>query len=148
MPFEDLAAFVRPGFDLPVLGRTYYVPPPNARDGAWLQALIDGVESVVLTSAIGAANRAVLDDQQERTAYQIALGTAYQQMVDAEVPWPVLKHAGWTAWMFWTRGQMAAERYWQQFGDGPGKAETTAEGDPNPTSGATPPKDPSTPSQD
>lgn len=147
MPFEDLAAFVRPGFDLPVLGRSYYVPPPNARDGAWLQALIDGVESVVLTSAIGAANKAVLDDEQERTAYQIALGDAYQEMADAGVPWPVLKHAGWTAWMFWTRGQAAAERYWQHFGEGLGKAETT-ESSPGPTSGATPPGDPSTPSQD
>lgn len=146
MPFEDLAAFVRPGFDLPVLGRTYYVPPPNARDGAWLQALIDGVESMVLTSAVGAANKAVLlDDEQERTAYQIALGAAYQEMSDADVPWPVLKHAGWTAWMFWTRGQAAAERYWTQFGDGPGKAPTT-ETDPGPTSGATPPEGQSTPS--
>ena len=145
MAFEDLAAFVRPGFDLPVLGRRYYIPPPNARDGAWLQALIDGVESVVLTAAIGAANKAVLSDEQERTAYQIALGSAYDEMVAAEVPWPVLKHAGWTAWMFWTRGASAAERYWSKFGESPGKAETT-EPATDPTSGDTPPADPSTPS--
>ncbi len=144
MPFDDLAAFVRPGFDLPVLGRTYYVPPPSAGDGLWLQALIDGVESVVLTSAIGAANRAVLDDEQERTAYQIALGDAYQEMSDAGVPWPVLKHAGWTAWMYWTRGKAVAEAYWVTFGDGPGKAKA-ATGDPEPTPGGTPPEDPSTP---
>lgn len=144
MPFEDLAAFVRPGFDLPVLGRTYYIPPPNARDGAWLQALIDGVESVVLTAAIGAANKAVLSDEQERTAYQIALGSAYDEMVAAGVPWPVLKHAGWTAWMFWTRGQAAAERSWARFGEDPGKAETPDPAATSPTSGDTPPEGPST----
>lgn len=129
MPFEDLAAFIRPGFDLPVLGRTYYVPPPNARDGMWLQALIDGVESVVLTAAVGAANKAVLSDEQERSAYQIALGAAYDEMADNDVPWPVLKHAGWTAWMYWTRGSAHAERYWSQFGEGLGKAPETTEGE-------------------
>ena len=142
MAFEDLAAFIRPGFDLPVLGRTYYVPPPNARDGAWLQALIDGVESVVLTSAVGKANKAVLSDEQERSAYEIALGDAYGEMVADDVPWPVLKHAGWTAWMYWTRGEAAAERYWSRFGAGQGKAETT-ETDSR-TDGS--PEDPSTPS--
>lgn len=134
MPFEDLAAFIRPGFDLPVLGRSYYIPPPNARDGQWLQALIDGVESVVLTSAIGKANKEVLSDEKERTAYEIALGSAYEEMEAAGVPWPILKHAGWTAWMYWTRGESAAERYWVKFGEGQGKAETpTPETEPSPS---------------
>jgi hypothetical protein len=144
MPFEDIAQFVANSFDLPYDGRTYTVPAPNARDGLWLQALLDGAESFVLTRAIGAANRKVLGDEEERGAYQLALGTAYQEMVDAGVQWPVLKHAGMTAWLYWCRSPDAAERYWVQLPDGSGKASKAEETEPSsppdgsPTESATP----------
>lgn len=144
MAFEDIAARLAPGFDLPVNGVVYHVPPPNAEDGIWLQALMDGLESVVLTAAVGKANRTVLSDEKERTAYQVALGSAHDRMVADQVPWPVLKAAGMAAVLYWTRSAEAAERYWAA----QGKAPTTATADPPPTSGATPPEGPSTPSQD
>ncbi|HYF71189.1 MAG TPA: hypothetical protein VD864_00130 [Nocardioides sp.] len=139
MPYEDLAAFVRPGFDLPWAGRVYYVPPPNPRDGLWLQALMDGSEAAVLTRSIGAANKAVLSDEQERTVYQLALGAAFEEMTEAGVPWPILKHAGITAWLHWTRGEAAGERHWRLLLDqgGQGKAETEQEEEP-PTGGSPP----------
>jgi hypothetical protein len=112
MPFEDLAAFVRPGITLPWAGRAYYVPPPNARDGLWMQALMDGTASAVLTRNLGAANKAVLSDEQERTLYQTALGPAFDEMSEHGVPWPIVKHAGITAWFCWTRGEDVAENHW------------------------------------
>lgn len=125
MPFEDLAQYVAPGFDLPYGGKTYFVPAPNARDGLWLQALMDGAASMVLTRSVGAANRKVLvDDDQERTVYQLALGAAHDEMVSDGLPWLVLKHAGMTAWMYWTRGEKSAEDYWATLAGGQGKAET------------------------
>lgn len=146
MAFEDLAQYVRPGFELPYDGKTYFIPAPNARDGLWLQALMDGSASLALTRTLGAAQRQVLlDDEQERTVYQLALGAAHDEMVSDGIQWPVLKHAGVTAWMYWTRGEQAAEAYWATLKDGPGKAETT---EPDQTSGDTSPEDPSTPVPD
>jgi hypothetical protein len=138
MAYEDLAAFVRPGFDLPWGGRVFYVPPPNARDGAWLQALMDGSEAAVLTRSIGAANKAVLSDEQERTVYQLALGAAYDEMSE-DLPWPILKHAGVTAWLHWTRGEAAGERHWRLLLEGgQGKAQTQQEEGEPPTDGSPP----------
>jgi len=132
MPYGDLAARLRPGFDLPIGGTTYHVPEPSAKDGLWLQALMDGAATLALTSHLGAANQTVLaDDEQERTIYEIALGPAYQQMLDDDVPWPVFKHAGTTAWVHWVRGAEAGERFWATFDrDGQGKAETPTEAIP------------------
>jgi hypothetical protein len=114
------------------------VPPPNARDGAWLQALMDGSEAAVLTRSIGAANKAVLSDEQERTVYQLALGSAYDELAGADVPWPIIKHAGITAWLHWTRGEAAGERHWRLLLEqgGQGKAETEQE--ESPTDGSPP----------
>jgi hypothetical protein len=143
MPFADLAAQIRGGFDLPYAGRSYFVPHPPARDGLWLQALMDGAAEAALTHAIGAANKKILvADEQERTAYQLAMGPAYDAMVDDNVPWPVLKHAGMTAWLYWTRGEEAAERYWERLADP--KAETPPVGEETSPTGGSPPA-PSTP---
>ena len=144
MPFEDIAQFVANSFDLPYGGKTYTIPAPSAQDGLWLQAILDGAESFVLTRAVGAANRKVIvGDEEERTAYQLAMGPAYQQMVDDGVTWPVLKHAGMTAWIYWCRSSSAAERYWAQLPDGSGNA--PAPETPQ-TPGDTSPGGPSTPS--
>lgn len=141
MPFEDLAQYVAPGFELPYNAKTYEVPAPNARDGLWLQALMDGSASLVLTRSLGAANQKVLlEDDQERTVYQLALGSAHTAMVEDGLPWPVVKHAGVTAWMYWTRGEEAAIAYWQTLKDGQGKVPTPETDSPPDGS----PEDPST----
>ena len=143
MPFADLDGFTDPGLDLPIRGTTYRVPPPNARDGLWLQALIDGAESLVLTREVTKANQTVLSEDKEHSAYQVALGAAWERMVDDGVPWPVLKHAGMTAWLYWTRGADTAERHWARFGDGQGNPTTQTEAEGSPPAGS--PTDPSTP---
>jgi hypothetical protein len=145
VPFADLAAHIRGGFDLPYAGRVFFVPHPNARDGVWLQALMDGAAEAALTHAIGSANRKILvEDEQERTAYQLALGPAYEEMVAANVPYPVLRHAGMTAWLYWTRGEEAAERYWERLADPKAGAPAT-EQESSPTGGSPPGRSTPTP---
>jgi hypothetical protein len=122
MPFTDLEAFLRPGFDLPIRGKTYYVPPPPAKEGLWLQSLVDAGEAMVLAGGITAAQKQVLGDDEERSMYQIALGPAWDEMVADGVDWPILKHAGLVATVYWTRGPEAAEKAWDRYG--PGKAPT------------------------
>jgi hypothetical protein len=135
MAFEDLAAFIRPGFDLPIRGKSYWVPAPSAEDGLYLQAIMDTGESMAVTYALNraqrrgrdkatqptvmtAADRAVLSDEEERHLFAVALGSAFDEMKADAVPWPVLKHAGMTAFLYWTRDEATAERYWSRFGQG------------------------------
>lgn len=142
MGFEPLQQFLRPGFDLPFPGgKTYYVPPPSAKDGLWLQAIMDTGETILLSGGVTKSNQEFLDDEQEKTAYQISLGTAHDEMLADGVPYPFLTHAGMTALLYWTRGHVLAETYWKRLGDGQGKAETAS----SPTSSGTSPEDPSTP---
>jgi hypothetical protein len=160
MPFEDLAAFIAPGLDLPIGGKTYSVPEPGVKEGLYLQAIVDTGESLAISAAIASAenrrarrgggaagsvvtdsNRVILSDSEERTVYQLALGSVYDEMVADGVSWPRLKHAGMTAVICWTRGLESAERYWAGYGQGKAQA---AEGG-SPTSSGTPPEDPSTP---
>ena len=109
MPFEDLAAFIDPGFELPIRGKTYRVPAPSAKDGLFLQAIVDSGESMIIARSITRANRKVLSDEDERSTYQMALGPVYDELVDDGVEWPILKHAGMTALIHWTRVPEAAE---------------------------------------
>ena len=62
--------------------------------------------------SIGAANKVVLNDEQERNVYQLALGPAFDEMLADDVPWPIVKHAGMTAWVAWVRDRESAERHW------------------------------------
>lgn len=147
MPFEDLAAFLAPGFDLPVGGKRYRISAPPARDGLWLQGVMDAAEQQLFAGSVSASTKTVLADDQERTAFQMALGPAFDEMLADEIPWPVLKHAAVTAILYWTRDKAAAERYWASFGDGQGNA-TSPETPGSPTSSDSSPTDPSTPPPD
>lgn len=138
--FADLDAFLAPGFSLPIRGKTYEIPAPTAKEGLWLQTLMDASESMLLAGNITKSQRQVLGDEDERGMYQIALGPAYDQMVEDAVQWPILKHAGITAFLYWTRGPEQAERFWAGYGQG--KAPTAEEED-SPPGGS--PEDPSTP---
>lgn len=144
MPFEDLDAFLAPGFELPVRGKTYRVPAPKAREGLYLQAIMDAGESLVVTGGVTKANQTVLSDDEERSAYQLALGSAWEEMVADGLEWPIVKHAGLTALVYWTRGPQQAERTWSLFGgkapEGPQETDS-----PDPTSSGTSLTDPSTP---
>ncbi len=160
MAFTDLAAFIAPGLELPIDGKTYLVPEPGIKEGLYLQAIVDTGESLAISAAITSAenrrtrraqgdrgpsvvtdaNRAILNDAEERTVYQLALGSAYDDMVADGVTWPRLKHAGMTAVVRWTRSLEAAERFWAGYGQGKAEAATTS-----PTRGDTSPEDTSTP---
>jgi hypothetical protein len=117
--FPDLAEFLDDSFTLPYRGKSYRVPPPDATTGIYLQSIMDAGESLLIVQSIKKADQQILSDDQERTAFQMALGSVYDEMIADKVPWPVLKVAGMTAMLYWTRGSDLALRYWSSQGKAP-----------------------------
>ena len=143
--FTDLAGFLDEGFDLPYKGKKYRVDVPDATTGIYLQSIMDAGESLLIVQSIKKADQQVLSDDQERSAYQMALGSAYDALVADGVPWPVLKVAGVTALLYWTRGPDLALRYWTGQGKAPEPPQETPEAETAtepPTSGDTSPTGP------
>lgn len=139
--FPDLADFLDDTLDLPYKGKTYSVPDPGAETGLYLQSMMDAAESLIVTQAIAAADKKVLSDDQERSVYQMALGSAYEEMLADKVPWRVLRTAGITAWLYWTGREDQALARWTTLGKAPKADEPKGE----PTSSDSSPTDPSTP---
>jgi len=119
VPFDDLSEILDPHLRLPIGGRTYLVPGVNAAIGLRLQAL----QAVAQQRRLSGSERESLQlgDDDELDLVRDCLGAAYQQMVDDDVPWDWIKHAGMTAFLRWTTGQEAAERFWRSpLGEAPG----------------------------
>ncbi|MEV3981773.1 hypothetical protein [Nonomuraea sp. NPDC049758] len=107
--FRDLDEFFDDSLPLPIGGKTYRVPPPDADTGLLCQRL--------MTAGIAAANgkevdAAQLDDAGEVDLYQRVLGAAYDEMRADEVSWPRLKHAGVTAFLWIAGDEEAAAKFW------------------------------------
>lgn len=121
MGFKDLNDFFDPTLPLPIRGKVYVVPSPDAKLGVKVQRLV----------ALGfAANSGVeleeadvasldLDDAEERDLIPRLLGSAYTEMLDDGIPWEMVKHAGETAIMWIGVGYEAAEAHWE---NAPGKS--------------------------
>jgi hypothetical protein len=109
MATRDLSAFFDDGaLEYPGIrstahpdGKTYKVPSPDARTGAWLASIAE----LGVRSASGAemaqedAAKLKLDDEQERTWYQRILGPAYDEMIADGVAWVMLKRVGDDAYL-------------------------------------------------
>lgn len=92
-------------------GRTYVVPEPDAKTGLWLSSM--GDSAVQSGSGIAISKEAMarlkLDDDQERSLYQIVLGPAYDEMLADEVPWPKLKGIATDAFLYHAVSQELAD---------------------------------------
>lgn len=112
---DDLADTFDPYLELPIRGKTYRVPPPDAATGLQLQAL----QALALMARTGAPMRAsdrarlTLDDDDELDLTRKSLGPAFEELVADGVPYPYLVHAGVTAYLFWTVGRERAEEFWR-----------------------------------
>ncbi|MEU5863499.1 hypothetical protein ABZ815_20180 [Nonomuraea sp. NPDC047529] len=107
--FRDLDEFFDDTLPLPIGGKTYRVPPPDADTGLLCQRL--------MTAGIAAANgkeidAAQLDDAGEVDLYQRVLGSVYSELRADGVSWPRLKHAGVTAFLWIAGDAEAAAKYW------------------------------------
>lgn len=111
MSFKNLDE--HPTLRLPIKGKTYVVPSPDARTGLWVQAMVatTAAARAGVTPDQGDVDL-VLDDDEELDLYKRVLGTAHQQLLDDGVPWHTLRKAGVTAFFWIAYGDDVAERYW------------------------------------
>lgn len=108
--FQDLEEFFDDTLPLPIAGKTYVVPPPDAETGIKMKAHFE--LGLRIMSGEVDPEEGDLDDDEERDLYQQALGPVYQEMLDDGVNWPKLKRAGMTAF-YWIVGETSmAERFW------------------------------------
>ncbi|MFD9813710.1 hypothetical protein [Streptomyces sp. NPDC059080] len=114
MAFKALEELLDECLHLPIKGRTYTVPAPSAATGLRVQAIIN---AAAVAADGGEADEQVLADAAERDLYREVLGGAHEQMVEAGVTWPALKHAAITAMVWIAQDTEAAERYWNAGGD-------------------------------
>src|SRR5262245_50084393 len=101
MTFRDLDEVFDDSLRLPIGGKTYVVPPADARLGLYCQRLLAaGIDAHAGRTPVFPTQ---LDDAQELDLYQRCLGPVYNELVADGVTWPKIRHAGTTAYL-WTAG--------------------------------------------
>lgn len=121
--FEALGELLDEFIELPVpIGdrkegkrKTYHINSPSGRDGL----KIEQVTQVAVTLATGGEdiNTELMDDDEERSMFQLLLGDQYEEMLADGVTWAWLRHAALTCLMWVSSGLSTAERYWASAGD-------------------------------
>lgn len=123
MPFADFDDFTDASLKLPVAGKTYVTPSPDAKTGLLCQRLVAGTTTLALGGEMSdAETQQILSDNDERELYERILGPAWDEMLADGVPWHVLQLAGTTALIWIVNGEAAAEECWNLRGHTP-KAE-------------------------
>lgn len=139
MAFSDLADHFDPGLKLPIRGKVYEIPAPNAHDGLRLRMLFQqqgiGLSDqgelaeimrllgatweprMVMVDVVDPATGAITTDedgnpQQTEIDQGQYVGGIYQQMADDGVSWTEIMHAGRTALLDAGLGRTMAETHW------------------------------------
>ena len=83
--FEALNELLDEVIELPVLGKTYRIVSPSAKDGL----RVEQITNVAIQMAGGGKdiNTEVLDDKEERDLFQLCLGPVYDEMLADGIPW-------------------------------------------------------------
>lgn len=98
---HDLDALMDPDLHLPIAGKDYRITC-SAWQGLHLHRLI--------------SSGAVLSDDEERAEILQMLGDTYQQMVDDDIRWPTIVHAGRTAILWFGHSEAAGAALWERLG--------------------------------
>lgn len=116
--FRDLDEFFDDSLRLPVAGKTYVIPAPDAEVGLLCQRLmhaglaaeqgqaVDGEELNKLAAV-------VLNDDEEKDLYKRILGPVYDELFADGVKWPRIQHVGATALVWVAAGKDAALKHWE-----------------------------------
>ncbi|MFD0478000.1 hypothetical protein ACFQ0B_64935 [Nonomuraea thailandensis] len=121
--FQDLDEFFDDTLPLPVGGKWYVVPPPDAEVGLLCQRLMnaslaaeqgDTVDDPKLNELV----EVVLNDDEERDLYQRILGPVWDELHADKVKWPRIQHVGATALVWVAAGKDAAAKIWASGGSG------------------------------
>lgn len=124
----DLADWLEESWPVPYKGRTYLVAAPSAELGLRIEALMAAGEAAeraqrMARAAVAAGKtppnarplpakyRRLLDDEAEREMYRDVLGPAWDELVEAEMPWPLLKQVAIGAMLRWHMGEDAANAH-------------------------------------
>lgn len=121
--FDDLDEYWSPGLVLTVRGREYTVPLPSAELGLWCQRIAAAAGQISQAStdeeiqaALARAQAVPELDGQDLTLAQRLLGSAYDEMISAGVPWPYIEFCSGVAFVWIVAGEQAAERWWTSGG--------------------------------
>lgn len=98
---HDLDALMDPDLHLPIAGKDYRITC-SAWQGLHLHRLI--------------SSGAILSDDEERAEILQMLGDTYQQMVDDDIRWPTIVHAGRTAILWFGHSEAAGAALWERLG--------------------------------
>ncbi|NRQ31277.1 hypothetical protein HII36_05420 [Nonomuraea sp. NN258] len=119
--FQDLDDFFDDSLPLPVGGKWYRVPAPDAEVGLLCQRLMhaglaaeqgQAVDDPKLTELV----EVVLNDEEERDLYQRILGPTWDELRADGVSWPKIQHVGATALVWIAAGKDAAAKVWASGG--------------------------------
>ncbi|MEV0379809.1 hypothetical protein [Nonomuraea sp. NPDC050643] len=129
--FQDLDEFFDDSLRLPVGGKWYVIPAPDAEVGLLCQRLMhaslaaeqgETVEDPKLTELA----EIVLNDDEERDLYQRILGPVWDELRADKVTWPRIQHVGATALVWVAAGKDAAAKIWASGGAGEAPAPNRA----------------------
>ncbi|MEU1880836.1 hypothetical protein ABZ470_26315 [Streptosporangium sp. NPDC020072] len=129
--FQDLDEFFDDSLRLPVGGKTYVIPAPDAEVGLLCQRLMHASLAVeqgeeVDDPQLNELAAVVLDDDEERDLYQRILGPVWDELRADRVTWPRIQHVGATALVWVAAGKEAAAKIWGSGGAGEAPAPNRA----------------------
>ncbi|MEV4472805.1 hypothetical protein [Nonomuraea sp. NPDC049504] len=129
--FQDLDDFFDDSLRLPVGGKTYVIPAPDAEVGLLCQRLMHASLAAqsgeqVDDPKLNELAEVVLNDDEERDLYQRVLGPVWDELVRDGVSWPKVQHVGATAMVWVAAGEDAAAKIWARGGAGEASAPNRA----------------------
>lgn len=123
MAFQELDEFFDDTLEIPIRGKVYHIPSPDAETGLWCQQIFEiGAKAQAGQSVSDAAVAKLrLGDDEERSLYDRVLGPVKQEMIDDGLPWSRVSAVGETAIIWIATDRETAEKYWneQVVGGGP-----------------------------
>ncbi|XVU25811.1 DUF7426 family protein [Actinoplanes sp. CA-054009] len=145
--FSELDDFLSPGLVLTVRGKEYTVPLASGELGLWCRRTAELAGQVHAASTADEVDAAVqaakalpaAPGEKGLTMHERTLGTAYQLLLDDEVPDPYIQFCGETAYVWIVAGEEQAARYWTsggRSGEGRGPGNRAARRSAQKTGGA------------
>ncbi|MFD8529410.1 hypothetical protein ACFV0L_18520 [Streptosporangium canum] len=116
--FEDLDDFFDDSLRLPVGGKWYVIPAPDAEVGMLCQRLMQASLAAeqgepVDDPKLNELAAVVLNDDEETDLYQRILGPVLDELRADGVTWPKIQHVGSTALVWVAAGKDAAAKIWE-----------------------------------
>lgn len=114
------------GITLPIGGKSYLIPPPDARTGLevtrLMSLLIDATNGNDITNDERVQQVLAANDEAGGDLEHRILGAALDEMISDGVPWPMVQHAFQTTMVWISQGANQAALYWAAGGGVMGKA--------------------------